>query len=147
MFMAKPNGKLRLVVDYQGLNKITVKNRYPLPLILKMLDRLHKAKVFTKIDLRNAYHQVRVKEGDEWKTTFRCKKGHFEYQVCPQGPTNAPVMFQHFMNDILHEYVDLIAVGILDDVIIFSESLLEHIPHVQGRSGGRVGRSSRRDQL
>ena len=65
MFMAKLDGKLRLVVDYRGLNKITIKNRYPLPLIPKMLDRLHKAKVFTKIDLRNAYHQVRVKEGDE----------------------------------------------------------------------------------
>ena len=132
MFMAKPDGKLRLVVDYRGLNKITVKNRYPLPLIPEMLDRLHKAKVFTKIDLRNAYHQVRVKEGDEWKTAFRCREGHFEYQVCPQGPTNAPAMFQHFMNDILREYLDLIAVGILDDVIIFSESLAKHIPQVRG---------------
>ena len=131
MFMAKPDGKLRLVVDYRGLNKITVKNRYPLPLIPEMLDRLHKAKVFTKIDLRNAYHQVRVKEGDEWKTAFRCREGHFEYQVCPQGPTNAPAMFQHFMNDILREYLDLIAVGILDDVIIFSESLAEHVQHVR----------------
>ena len=96
-FMAKPHGKLRLVVDYRGLNKITVKNRYPLPLIPKMLDRPHKAKVFTKIDLRNAYHQVRVREGDEWKATFRCREGYFEYQVCPQGPTNAPSMFKHFI--------------------------------------------------
>ena len=131
MFMAKPDGKLRLVVNYRGLKKITVKNRYPLPLIPEMLDRLHKAKVFTKIDLRNAYHQVRVKEGDEWKTTFRCREGHFEYQVCPQGPTNAPAMFQQFMNDILWEYLNLIAVGILDDVIIFSESLAEHVQHVR----------------
>ena len=93
MFMAKPDGKLRLVVDYRGLNKITVKNRYPLPLIPEMLDRLHKARIFTKNDLRNAYHQVRVKEGDEWKTAFRCREGHFEYQVCPHGPTSAPAMF------------------------------------------------------
>ena len=83
MFVKRPDGKLRLVVDFRGLNKVTVKNRYPLPLIPKMLDRLHKVKIFTKIDLRNAYHQVRVKEGDEWKTTFRCREGHFEYQVCP----------------------------------------------------------------
>ena len=131
MFVKRPDGKLRLVVDFRGLNKVTVKNRYPLPLIPEMLDRLHKAKVFTKIDLRNAYHQVRVKEGDEWKTAFRCREGHFEYQVCPQGPTNAPAMFQHFMNDILREYLDLIAVGILDDVIIFSESLAEHVQHVR----------------
>ena len=63
--------------------------------------------------------------------TFRCREGHFEYQVCPQGPTNAPAMFQHFMNDILREYLDLIAVGILDDVIVFSESLSDHVPHVR----------------
>ena len=97
-----------------------------------MLDRLHKARIFTKIDLRNAYHQVKVKEGDEWKTAFRCREGLFEYQVCPQGPTNAPAMFQHFMNDNLREYLDLIAVEILDDVIIFSRSLSDHIPHVRG---------------
>ena len=70
MFVPRPDGKLRLVVDYRGLNKVTVKNRFPLPLIPEMLDRLHLAKVFTKIDLRNAYHQVRVREGDEWKTAF-----------------------------------------------------------------------------
>ena len=131
MFVKRPDGKLRLVVDYQGLNRVTVKKRFPLPLIPEMLDRLHLAKVFTKIDLRNAYHQVRVKEGDEWKTTFRCREGHFEYQVCPQGPTSAPSMFQYFMNDILREYMDMIAVGILDDVIIFSATPVEHILHVR----------------
>ena len=68
---------MQLVVDSKGLNKVTVKNRYPLPLILEMLDRLHKAKVFTKIYVCNAYHQVRVKEGDEWKTVFRCGEEHF----------------------------------------------------------------------
>ena len=106
-------------------------NTYPLPLITEMLDRLHKAKIYTKIDLCNAYNHVRVKEGDEWKTAFRCREGHFEYQVCPQGPTNAFAMFQHFMNDILREYLDLIAVVILDDVIIISESLAEHVQHVR----------------
>ena len=131
MFVKRPDGKLRLVVDYRGLNRVTVKNRFPLPLIPEMLDRLHLAKVFTKIDLRNAYHQVRVKEGDEWKTAFRCREGHFEYQVCPQGPTNAPAMFQFFMNDILREYLDVIAVGILDDVIIFSANTSEHVGHVR----------------
>ena len=85
MFVKRPDGKLRLVVDCRGLNRVTVKNRFPLPLIPEMPDRLHLAKVFTKIDLRNAFHQVRVKEGDEWKTAFRCRKGHFEYQVVPPG--------------------------------------------------------------
>ena len=131
MFVKRPDGKLRLVVDYRGLNKVTVKNRYPLPLIPEMLDRLHRAKVFTKIDLRNAYHQVRVQAGDEWKTAFRCREGHFEFQVCPQGPTNAPAMFQHFMNDILRAHLDLTAVGILDDVIIFSEDPALHVQHVR----------------
>ena len=131
MFIKRPDGKLRLVVDYLGPNKVTVKNRYPLPLIPEMLDRLHRAKIFTKIDLRNAYHQVRVKARDEWKTAFRCREGHFEYQVCPQGPTNAPAMFQHFMNDILRAHLDLTAVGILDDVIIFSEDPSLHVQHVR----------------
>ena len=93
MFVPRPDGKLRLVVDYRGLNRVTVKNRFPLPLIPEMLDRLHLAKVFTKIDLRNAYRQVRVREGDEWKTAFRCREGHYEYLVRPQGATNAPAMF------------------------------------------------------
>ena len=103
VIVKRPDGKLRPVVDYRGLNRVTIKNRFPFPLIPEMLDGLHLAKVFIKIDLCNAYHQVRVKEGDEWKTAFQCREGHFEYHVCPQGPTNAPAMFQYFMNDILHE--------------------------------------------
>ena len=78
MFVPRPDGKLCLMADYRGLNKVTVKNRFTLPLIPEMLDRLHLAKV-----LRNAYHQVRVLEGDEWKTAFRCREGHYEYLVCP----------------------------------------------------------------
>ena len=131
MFVKRPDGKLRLVVDYRGLNRVTIKNKNPLPLIPEMLDHLHRAKTFTKIDLRNAYHQVRDKEGDEWKTPFRCREGHFECQVCPQGPTSAPAMFRHFMNDILRDHLGLTAVGILDDVIIFSEDPSLHVRHVR----------------
>ena len=127
----RPDGKLRLVVDYRGLNAITIKNRSPLPLIPEMLDRLHTTKVFTKIDLKNAYHQVRVREEDVWKTTFRCREGHFEYQVCPQGPTNAPAMFQYFMNDILKEHLDIICVGVLDDIVIYSADPAHHEKHVK----------------
>ena len=130
MFIKRSDGRLRLVVDYKGLNKVTVKNRYTLPLISEMLDRLHSAKIFTKIDLRNAYHQVRVQEGEEWKTAFRCREGHYEYRVCPFGLTNAPGMFQYFMHDILREQMDLTAVGILDDVVIFSDDVLDHPSHV-----------------
>ena len=131
MFVTRPDGKLRLVVDYRGVNKVTVENRYPLPLIHDMLDRLHCANIFTKLDLRYAYHQVRVKEGDEWKTAFRCREGLYEYCVCPQGPTNASTMFQHFMNDILREHLDLTAVGLLDDVTIYSEDPQLHVTHVR----------------
>ena len=131
MFVPHPDGKFRLAVDYRGLNRVTVKNRFSFPLIPEMLDRLHLAKVFTKIDLRNAYHQVRVREGDEWKTAFRCREGHYEYLVCPQGATNAPAMFQYFMNDILKEYLNVICVGLLDDVIIFSEDPSQHVAHVR----------------
>ena len=70
---------------------------------------------------------MRVQEGDKWKTAFRCREGHFEYHVCPEGPTNAPAMFQFFMNDILREYLDIICVAILDDVIVFSATLAEHV--------------------
>ena len=108
-----------------------MKNRFPLPLIPEMLDRLHHAKVFTKIDLRNAYHQVRVRARDEWKTAFMGREGHFEYTVCPQGPTNAPAMFQFFMNDILREHLDIFCVGILDDVIVYSTTPEEHVTHVR----------------
>ena len=124
MFVKKLDGGLRLVIDFRGINAVTVKNKFPLPLIGEMLDRLHEAKVFTKIDLRNAYHQVRTKEGDEWMTAF-------ESLVCPMGLTNAPACFQRFINEILKKYLDLICVGILDDVIIYSKIMEEHIPHVR----------------
>ena len=95
LFVKKKDGSLRMCVDYRGLNKITKKNRYPLPLISGLLDQLGQAKIYTKIDLRGAYNLVRIKEGDEWKTAFRTRYGHFEYNVMPFGLTNAPAIFQH----------------------------------------------------
>ena len=120
MFIKKPDGKLRLCVDYRQLNAVTVKNRCPLPLIPELLDRLNSATIFTKIDLRNVYHQKRVKEGDEYKTAFRCRYGHYEYQVCPFGPTNALATFQSFINDVFREHLDVFLAGLLDDMIIYS---------------------------
>ena len=89
-----------MYVDYRGPNKVIKKNRYPLLLISELLEQLESAKIFTKIDLKDAYNLVQVKEGDEWKTTFRIRYGHFEYLVMPFGLTNALVVFQHIMNDI-----------------------------------------------
>jgi len=131
LFVKKRDGSLRLCVDYRGLNKITVKNRYPLPLIGETLDRLRSAKIFSKIDLRSGYNLVRIAEGDEWKTAFRTRYGHFEYLVMPFGLTNAPATFQNLMNDIFREFLDDFAVVYLDDILIFSRSLDEHERHVR----------------
>jgi len=93
LFAKKKDGSLRLCVDYRGLNSITIKNRYALPLISELLDRIKGAKYFTKIDLRGAYNLVRIAEGEEWKTAFRTRYSHFEYLVMPFRLTNAPASF------------------------------------------------------
>ena len=93
LFVPKSDGTMRLCVDYRGLNKMTIKNRHPLPLISELLDRLSHAVIFTKLDLRDAYHRIRIKAGDEWKTAFKTKYGLFEYLVMPFGLANAPATF------------------------------------------------------
>ena len=130
LFAPKKDGELRLCVDYRGLNKITKKNRYPLPLIGEILDRLSKAKVYTKLDLRNAYHRIRIREGDEWKTAFRTRYGHFEYLVLPFGLTNAPATFQAYINRALARLVDVTCIVYLDDILIYSGDPAAHRQHV-----------------
>ena len=98
LFVAKKGGGLRLCVDYRGLNAITVKNRHALPLIDETLDRLVGAVVYTKLDMKDAYHRIRIKAGDEWKTAFRTRYGHFEYLVMPFGLANAPATFQGYIS-------------------------------------------------
>lgn len=131
LFVPKPGGGLRLCVDYRGLNKITIKNRYPLPLISELLDRLRSAKIFTKIDLRSAYNLVRIREGDEYKTAFRTRYGHFEYLVMPFGLTNAPAAFQSGINEIFYDCLDKFVVIYLDDILIFSNNEEQHEEHVK----------------
>jgi hypothetical protein len=131
LFVKKKDGTLRLCVDYRGLNNITIKNRGPLPLIQESLDRLSRASIFTSLDLREAYHRLRIKEGDEWKTAFRTRYGHFEYQVVPFGLTNAPAAFQAYINQALTGLLDVICIVYLDDILIFSNSEQEHIQHVK----------------
>ena len=126
LFVPKKGGKLRLCVDYRGLNKITRKNRTALPLISAILDRLGKAKLFTKLDLKDAYHRLRIRKGDEWKTAFRCHYGHYEYQVMPFGLVNAPASFQQYINDALEGLVDITCVVYLDDILVFSENAEQH---------------------
>ena len=130
LFAKKKDGSLHLCVDYQGLNAITIKNRHPLPLITESLDRLAKAKFFTKINLCGAYTHIRIAEGDEWKTAFRTRYGHFEYLIMPFGLTNAPASFQAFMNDIFWNLMDVYIIIYLDDILVFSDTLKEHRTHV-----------------
>ncbi|XP_077306266.1 uncharacterized protein LOC143925677 [Lithobates pipiens] len=130
-FVQKKDHSLRPCVDYRALNKVTVKNRYPLPLVPELFQRLGSARVFSKLDLRGAYNLVRIRKGDEWKTAFRTRFGHYEYLVMPFGLCNAPATFQHFVNDVFREYLDLFVVIYLDDILIFSSSLAEHREHVK----------------
>jgi hypothetical protein len=131
LFEKKKDGSLRMYVDYWGFNKITKKNRYPLPLILGLLEQLGSAKIFTKIDLRGAYNLVRIKEGDEWKTTFRTRYGHFEYLVMPFEHINVPAIFQHMVIDIFREYLDHFVIIYLDDILIHYENKEKHEHHVR----------------
>ncbi|QRW20628.1 Retrotransposable element Tf2 protein [Rhizoctonia solani] len=131
MFVKKANGSLRLVVDYRKLNDVTHKNVYPLPRQDDLMAKLRHAKVFTKLDLRWGYNNVWIKEGDEWKTAFRTKYGLFEYLVMPFGLTNAPAAFQHFMNNLFRDLIDVTVVIYLDDILIFLEDPKDHPTHVR----------------
>jgi hypothetical protein len=131
LFVKKKDGSLRLCVDYRGLNKVTTPNRCPLPLISETFDQLGNAEYYTKLDCRGAYNLLRIANGDEWKTAFRCRYGHFEYQVMPFGLMNAPGTFQAFVNDVLREYLDDFVVVYLDDILIYSTNLEEHTAQVK----------------
>ncbi|EUC56544.1 Transposon Tf2-1 polyprotein, partial [Rhizoctonia solani AG-3 Rhs1AP] len=131
MFVKKSDGSLRLCVDYWKLNDITIKNCYPLPRQEELVEKLQGAKIYTKLDLRWGYNNVRIREGDEWKTAFRTKYGHFEYLVMPFGLTNAPATFQHFMNDLFRDLIDVSVIVYLDDILIYSKNKAEHKSHVR----------------
>lgn len=131
LFVKKKDGSLRMCVDYRKVNSISTKDRYPLPRIQDLIDRLGQCSVFTKIDLRNAYHLLRIRKGDEWKTTFRTRYGAFQFLVMPFGLCNAPSSFQRFMNSIFADVLDHFVVIYLDDILIFSRNPAEHAKHVR----------------
>ena len=126
IFVKKKDGTLCLCIDYRQLNKMTIKNRYPLPHIDDLFDQLHGATVFLKIDLRSGYHQVRIKDEDIFKTTFRTWYGHYKFVVMPFGITNAPFVFMCLMNNVMHKYLDNFLVIFIDDILIYSKSKEEH---------------------
>lgn len=117
-------------IDYSRLNQITVKNKYPLPLLSSAFEPVHGATIFTKLDLRNAYHLLRIRRGDEWKTAFKTPIGHFKYLVMPFGLSNAPAFIQALVNDVLRDFLNVFVFVYLDDILIYSKSLADHRRHI-----------------
>ena len=131
LFIWKKDGSLRLCVDFQGLNQISKKDCYLLPLISNLLDAPQKARVYTKIDLWHAYHLVCITAGDEWKIAFWTRYGSFEWLVMPGGLANAPAAFQQFMNNIFMDMMDINVIVYLEDILVYSNDLSEHKQHVR----------------
>lgn len=118
-FVEKKDGSLRPCIDSRGLNAITVKNHHPLPLMNSAFESLKEARVFTKLDLQNTYHLVRIRSGDEWKTAFNTPLGHYEYLEMPFCLSNAPAVFQGMINDVLRDFLHCFVFVYLDDILVF----------------------------
>ncbi|KAL0559098.1 hypothetical protein IC582_003688 [Cucumis melo] len=131
LFVKKKDGSMRLCIDYRELNKVTVKNRYPLPRIDDLFDQLQGATVFSKIDLRSGYHQLRIKDEDVPKTAFRSRYGHYEFIVMSFGLTNAPAVFMDLMNRVFREFLNTFVIVFIDDILIYSKTEAEHERHLR----------------
>ena len=130
LFVKKKDGTLRLCIDYRQLNKITIKNKYPLPRIDDLFDELQGAQYFSKIDLWSGYHQLKIRKEDVPKTAFRTRYGHYEFLVMSFGLTNAPAAFMDLMNRVFRPYLDRFVIIFIDDIMVYLRSEQEHTEHL-----------------
>jgi hypothetical protein len=131
LFMKKKDGMLRLCIDFRQLNKVTVKNKYPLPRIDDLFDQLKDAKIFSKIDLRSGYHQMRINDKDISKTAFRTRYYHYEFTMVPFGLSNVPAIFMCLMNGVLRDYLDKFVIVFPEDILVYSKTEEEHEKHLR----------------